>query len=152
MKWGETTGDRWSFDVFFDLRLNKRFSKQSRGRWFETPSRSLWRHCNAVFIWSVKLVLLAVIGHLRQLKFMIRHFYPLNYTHLILDNLIDKPLSFAQWCYHTDCKPHWTLPLHYVFHTTAVSMICHDPHQVAIYNRLIIGTDSKDGTWNCFAP
>ena len=24
----------------------KRLSKQSRRRWFETPSRSLWRHCN----------------------------------------------------------------------------------------------------------
>ena len=37
-----------SFDVFFDLRLIKRLSKQSRRRWFETPSRSLWRHCNVV--------------------------------------------------------------------------------------------------------
>ena len=36
-----------SFDVFFDLRLNKRLSKQSRGWWFETPSRSLWCHCKA---------------------------------------------------------------------------------------------------------
>ena len=36
-----------SFDVFFDLRLNKQLSKQSRGWWFETPSRSLWHHCNA---------------------------------------------------------------------------------------------------------
>ena len=36
-----------SFDVFFDLRLNKRLSKQSRDWWFETPSRSLWRHRNA---------------------------------------------------------------------------------------------------------
>ena len=35
-----------SFEVFFDLRLNKRLSKQSRRRWFETSSRSLWRHCN----------------------------------------------------------------------------------------------------------
>ena len=35
-----------SFDVFFDLRLNKRLSKQSRRRWFETLSSSLWRHCN----------------------------------------------------------------------------------------------------------
>ena len=35
-----------SFDVFFDLRLNKRLSKQSRGWWFETPSHPLWRHCN----------------------------------------------------------------------------------------------------------
>ena len=35
-----------SFDVLFDLRLNNRLSKQSRGWWFETPSRPLWRHCN----------------------------------------------------------------------------------------------------------
>ena len=35
-----------NFDVFFDLRLNKRLSKQPRGCWFETPSWSLWRHCN----------------------------------------------------------------------------------------------------------
>ena len=35
-----------SFDVFFDLRLNIQFSKQSWGWWFETPSRSLWRHFN----------------------------------------------------------------------------------------------------------
>ena len=36
-----------SYDVFFDLRLNKRLSKQSLCRWFETQSRSLWHHCNA---------------------------------------------------------------------------------------------------------
>ena len=35
-----------SFDVFFDLRLNKRLSRPSWGCWFETPSRLLWRHCN----------------------------------------------------------------------------------------------------------
>ena len=35
-----------SFDVFFDLRLNKQLSKQWWGRWLETPSRSLWRQCN----------------------------------------------------------------------------------------------------------
>ena len=35
-----------SFDVFFDLRLNKRLSKQSI-RWsFETSPCSSWRHCN----------------------------------------------------------------------------------------------------------
>ena len=49
---GEFTGPRWNprtkagnFDVFFDLRPNKRLSKQSWGWWFETLSRSLWRHC-----------------------------------------------------------------------------------------------------------
>ena len=39
-----------SFGVFFDLRLNKSLAKQSRHRWFETSSRSLWRHCNATGI------------------------------------------------------------------------------------------------------
>ena len=34
-----------SFDVFFDLCLNKRLSKQSWGLWSETPPRPLWRHC-----------------------------------------------------------------------------------------------------------
>ena len=37
-----------SFVFFFDLRLTKRLSKQSRRRWFETLSRSLWRHCNGL--------------------------------------------------------------------------------------------------------
>ena len=35
----------WSFDFFFDLRPNKRLSKQWWGWWFETPSSPLWRHC-----------------------------------------------------------------------------------------------------------
>ena len=37
-----------SFDVFFDLRLDKRLSKQSWGWWFETLSRLLWRHRNVL--------------------------------------------------------------------------------------------------------
>ena len=47
-----------SFDVFFDLNLNKQLSKQSRGWWFETPSGSLWRQCNG------KLVNVAVVRYL----------------------------------------------------------------------------------------
>ena len=35
-----------SFDVFFDLRLINRLSKQWWGWWFETPLLTLWRHCN----------------------------------------------------------------------------------------------------------
>ena len=35
-----------SFDVFFDLCLNKRLSKPSQCWWFGTPSCSLWRQCN----------------------------------------------------------------------------------------------------------
>ena len=39
----------WSFDVFFDLRLNKRLSKQPWGWLFDTPSHPLWRHCNVIW-------------------------------------------------------------------------------------------------------
>ena len=42
-----------SFDVFFDLRLNKRLSKQPWGWWFETLSWSLWRHGNVLKSWHV---------------------------------------------------------------------------------------------------
>ena len=35
-----------SLDIFFDLRPNKRLSKQPWGWWFETPSWSLWRQCD----------------------------------------------------------------------------------------------------------
>ena len=37
---------RGAFDVFFDMRLNKRWSKQPWGWLFETPPWSLWRQCN----------------------------------------------------------------------------------------------------------
>ena len=37
---------RRSVADFLNLHLNKWLSKQSRRRWFEMPSRSLWRHCN----------------------------------------------------------------------------------------------------------
>ena len=54
--WGKSIGPLWippqmsvtgSSNFFFNLRLNKRrLSKQLSRRWFETPSRSSWRHCN----------------------------------------------------------------------------------------------------------
>ena len=51
-----------SFDVFFDLRLGQQWSKQWRRRWFDTPSRSLWRHCNDIlfsthrWVWETKFM------------------------------------------------------------------------------------------------
>ena len=38
----------WSYDTFFNLRLDKQLSKQSRRRWFETLLRSLWCHSTAI--------------------------------------------------------------------------------------------------------
>ena len=43
---------QWRGASMFSLicALNERLSKQSWGWWFETPSRSLWHHCNAVIL------------------------------------------------------------------------------------------------------
>ena len=43
-----------NFDVFFDLRLNERLSKQSWGWWFETPLRPLWRHSYVLTTYQIE--------------------------------------------------------------------------------------------------
>ena len=63
----EFTDHRWipltkASDVklwFFICCLNKRLCKPSRRWWFETPARSLWRHCNG------KTIVLTV-GHQKK--------------------------------------------------------------------------------------
>ena len=68
-----------SFDVFVDLRLNKRLSKQSWGWWFETPWRPLWCQCNdrlppllMIYIWPcvslVKQIILPPISRTHNRK------------------------------------------------------------------------------------
>ena len=52
-----------SFDVFFDLRLTERLSKQSWGWWFDTPSRPLWRHSNDVMFLHLSRKRVSVIVH-----------------------------------------------------------------------------------------
>ena len=63
------------FDVFFDLRPNKRLSKQSWGWWFETPSHPLWCHCNAKGAALVYLMVWcpvhSVVGHLSSFVFSV---------------------------------------------------------------------------------
>ena len=51
-----------NFDIFFDLRLNKRLIKQSWGWWFEMQSHPLWRHCNdSIEIWCSISVIINVV-------------------------------------------------------------------------------------------
>ena len=64
-----------SFDVFFDLRLNKQLRKQSWGWWFQTPSHSLWHHCNAVTAVSM---LLTIINCCHRC-----HYYAVNHCQLL---------------------------------------------------------------------
>ena len=55
---------KWSFDAFFYLRLNKWLRKQSRGLWFGTPSRSVWRQCNVEWQW--KSIIETLLGATNQ--------------------------------------------------------------------------------------
>ena len=58
-----------SFDVFFEPRLYKRWSMQPWGWWFETPSSSLWRHCNGYNWFLIDLFQLSG-RHMKLVYFM----------------------------------------------------------------------------------
>ena len=72
------------FDVFLDVHLNKRLSKQSRGWWFEMPWRSLWWHCNVILkqaqILKLTFLLYSVKRHCLELHVLWseEHFFSLN--------------------------------------------------------------------------
>ena len=66
------------FDVFFDQHPNVRLSKQSRGWWFETPSRPLWRHSNVWTIWHTEFPLKIMAWLLHKLVFIWNT--PANYS------------------------------------------------------------------------
>ena len=59
-----------SFDVFFDLCLNKRLGKQSWGWWFETLSHPLWRPRNDTRPWLASYVvpIVKIWGRLSRLN------------------------------------------------------------------------------------
>ena len=63
---------RRSFDIFFDLRLNKGLRTQSRHRWFEMPSHPLWRYCNDH--WHINVLLLIAHATRSVLCIVFRYF------------------------------------------------------------------------------
>ena len=63
-----TKSSHVELDVFFDVSPNKRLSKQSRCRWFGTPLRSLWHHCNGIFLLFSAHRVSSLQWSLRQLR------------------------------------------------------------------------------------
>ena len=108
-----------SFDVFFVLRLNKRLSDQSWGWLSETPSRSLWHHCNVgIEVWNVICQnWLCIRG--RALHFAVSKIYTVhvyNLTHWDQNKMTDiMPMKCSntflerKWCLHSSytiaCAP-----------------------------------------------
>ena len=98
-----------SFDVSFDLRLNKPLSKQSWGWWFETLSRSLWRHCN-VSDWK----LLPADLFTAWINNCIHRFYC---------NIITHPLHL-RW-YSIGGKHGWVIMSHSIINYEVMSWVVH---------------------------
>ena len=83
-----------SFDVFFDLCLNNRLSKQPWGWWFETPAWSLWRHRNDYFQGTCSIRCSPWSHYLSQLWF-IGNWIIVNHSQW---NLNQNTIIFIQKC------------------------------------------------------
>ena len=86
-----------SLDAFFDLSLNLWLSKQSRGWWFETQSRPLWRHCNE------QLSIDFMAKHPNFLCDKATKFHYFDWTSLLLSLLI-KYKRYNTCMNKTNCK------------------------------------------------
>ena len=81
-----------SFDIFFDMRLNKRLSKQSIRRWFETPSRS----CDVtvmLHIAMIRVIYLHTHTHI--------YIYHSGSLHWRQSNLMIVSKSKSKYSFHT---------------------------------------------------
>ena len=104
------------FDVFIDQRLNKRLSRQLRRRWFETPSRSLWRHCNEFYKYSSNSSRLLLRGALQTIYIFIkdlRQHLPCIYintdtNHMFIGLNFNVPVLLKKiWCHtHKNFQNH----------------------------------------------
>ena len=119
---GESTG-HWSpkgqwrggLKFFFDLRLDKGLSKKWRRRWFETPSRPLWRHRNVEFeswsmfyLYTTSCHIWACSINVTQITFWTNEYQVVNayMRHRGLNELIS-----AVYLYPSTDKTKWKIPL-----------------------------------------
>ena len=100
----------WSFDIFFDLRLNKRLSEQPWGRWFQTPSHSLWRHCNVITVSPLPY------GHRKRNTILTKSpsqaapgVVNLTTSRTDCDDFFSPKMTLFpyQWCYPYTCATQW---------------------------------------------
>ena len=101
------------FEAFSDLRLNKRLSKQSRRRWFETPSRPFWRHCNEMSLHLATTTTKLQVFSEKVLGcswFRSNHLcWPFGVIHNGWRNLTKSRLESLRWC--AQPTPSWWLQM-----------------------------------------
>ena len=138
---GEFTGHRFipsqrpltrSFDVFFDLHLNKSLSKQSWCWWFETPSHSLWRHRNGlIFNWWIWTRTLDTY-HWYQ-----KEYFAENVAVCVNDDPISVLVALTE-CFHC-------------YETRVVFCNMNSPYlTIETYLSQSINTNSNNKNWFCF--
>ena len=71
-----------------DLRLSKRLGKHSRRLWFETPSRPLWRHRNAVLLLFRQCTCMACLHSLDTFVWRHANNSPINMAIPLRDNFV----------------------------------------------------------------
>ena len=96
-----------SYDVFFELRLNKRLSKQSWGWRFETLLRPLWRPCNDTDLTTRMVIIYFFIGLLMSMHHKVVYrqlhgeIWTLTYFSCKLYPIVNNTLSHiacSSWC------------------------------------------------------
>ena len=90
-----------SFDVYFDLRPNKRLSKQSWGWWFETQSRPLWRHRN---VWGGSSFTRPCLGPIPMTMLTLQSEFDRNFVLLSSQFWSEKHLHMTQLACGGVCK------------------------------------------------
>ena len=106
-----------SFDVYFDLRLNKRLCKQSWGWWFETLLCPLWRHSNVKCVGNLiytKLMLISKLTRVVKIGFWLAGGMAPSQSKAVRDRTM---VSWHRNSFHIDC-PSWR-------ESTGVSGRCH---------------------------
>ena len=112
-----------SFDVYFDLCLNKRLSKQLWGWWFETLSHPLWSHCNDYC--NIDYCFISTL-----LKIMTGCLLDHTLALLVL-NMMMRSLIFNITCpLWGESTSHWWIPITKVSDTELWCFIWYAPEQI----------------------
>ena len=98
-----------SFDVFFDLRLNKWLSKQSWGWWFEMQYRLLWCHFNESPWWWIIYKLdncLVYVSHSGYCSIVFMHFIWMRLVKFYPDSIVHGANMGPIWGRQDPGGPH----------------------------------------------
>ena len=126
-----------SFNIFFDMRLNKSLNKQSWGWWYETLSSPLWRYRNVLppLISHVSLCLACNILLLfPNCGVVVRILFNLGKIGFVLCYLTLTLLSSRDICipnlriWHKLCKLCWAIIFSSLHSTLVANSVWYDTH------------------------